>query len=138
MANHYYTSTSSLSKSNKKANTCYVKAKDLYNEVVLCKQKDIISPTLYKYFEKMCKKIIGMNTYPYIEDYEDCLMSALAYCCSSVKKFDPNITTNAFSFFTQVIKNASTLAWNKLYPRKYKNTIGFLGSSTNCTGFYSL
>jgi hypothetical protein len=128
-------STKKVSKSIRKD---YVNPEELYYEILRCQKLGTISNKCLEYFDKMITKILNMNTYPYVEDKEDCHSNALLYCCKSVFAFDPTKSSNAFSFFTQVIKNATTMAWNTLYPKKYKNTIGFVGSSEKGTGLYSL
>lgn len=116
----------------------YVSAKDLFFAVVESQNAKQVLPNLLGYFEKMCEKIVSMNRYPYEDDYKDCYMTALSYCCSATFEFDTNKSHNAFSFFTQVIKNANIMAWSKLYPKKYKNTIGITGSEESGSGIYSL
>lgn len=125
-------------KSTSKSKKDYVNPEKLYYAVLECKQKNTLTKECYSYFQKMITKILNMNKYPLQDDYDDCFATAMSYCWTSIKAFDPNITTNAFSFFTQTIKNAITLSWNKLYPKKYKNTICFVGNTETGTGLYSL
>ena len=119
----------------------YVNPEKLYYAVLEAQKLKTFTKECHDYFDKMIRKILSMNQYPLQEDYDDCYITALSYCWTGIcgtSAFDPKLSSNAFSFFTQIIKNATTLAWNRLYPKKYKNTIGFIGSSETGSGIYSM
>lgn len=92
----------------------HVKNSDLRNEILKCKENDILSDDAIKMFQLMAKKFSTKLNYVYSEDREDCISFAVLDCYQYWRGYDPEKSQNAFAYFTQVIKNGFAKGWRKL------------------------
>lgn len=99
----------------------HVKNSDLRNEIIKCKKEDKLSIEAIEMFQLMAKKFAKKFTYIYPEDGEDCIAFAVMDCYLYWRGYNPEISSNAFAYFTQVIKNAFGKGWRKLYGRMPKS-----------------
>lgn len=60
---------------------------------------------------QMVKKISTRFTYKDADDRKDCEQEAMYQCFSNWHNFDPDITQNAFAYFTEVIKRGFAKSW---------------------------
>ena len=109
-----------IKKSNDKE---YLNAKAFYELVCECLEENTLKPRLLKAFELLVENIMRKNYYSSIEDKKDCKNGAMLALLKAWKKFDPTKTTNAFSFFTQCVKNGLIVTWNEIHPEKLKNNV---------------
>jgi DNA-directed RNA polymerase specialized sigma subunit len=96
----------------------YVEPKELLAEIIASKEKGELSPRALEILMKMTHEISRMLKYRHIEDKEDCISFALEDLLKYWDRFDPARSTNAFAFYTQVIKNGLAKGWGKLHPIK--------------------
>ena len=92
----------------------YLKNKDLRDELILCKEKDELS---LKALNMMLLMVANMSTkfsYRFHEDREDCKQFAIIDCFMYWRNYDAEKNANAFSYFTQIIKNGFAKGWQKL------------------------
>jgi len=104
----------------------YVKNADLREEIKICKQKDEISVEAIKMFQLMATRLSRKFSYLYDEDREDCISFAVMDCYQYWRGYNPEISDNAFAYFTQIILNGYAKAWRKLYgnfPKSNKISI---------------
>ena len=89
------------------------------------------------------KKTLKTMYYNKQEDYKDCVQFAMEDVLKYWDRFDPEHSTksgkklNAFAYFTSIIFTGGCKGWNKLYPKKCKNTIS-LNSNYDSEGIYTL
>jgi DNA-directed RNA polymerase specialized sigma subunit len=100
----------------------YIDPEELYNETIQCQRNDILSERLVVMFDLLIERLLSKNYYKDPMDREDCKSTAMLYLLDGWRRFDARRTTNTFSFYTAVIKNAVVLAWNKLHPKNLKTT----------------
>lgn len=67
----------------------------------------------------MTEKLANVRTYPYPEEKEDCIQSAMLDVLLYWKSFDPTKSEkpNPFAYFTSLIANGIMKGWNKLHPK---------------------
>jgi len=93
----------------------YVKNSDLRKEIMKCKENDELSKEAIEMLTLMAEKFSKKLHYMYPEDKEDCISFAIMDCIQYWKGYDPEISENAFAYFTQIIKNGFAKGWRKLY-----------------------
>ena len=98
--------------------TAYVNNKELLEAIIQSKSKGELTPDALFMIDKMIKKISKIFSYRLEEDREDCQAFAMEDVIRYWDRFDPEKSSNAFSFFTQMIKNGFGKGWRKLYPQK--------------------
>lgn len=99
----------------------YVKNADLRNEIIKCKEKDELSREALAMLMLMATKFAETLKYVYIEDKEDCISFAIMDCYQYWRGYDPEKSPNAFSYYTQMIKNGFAKGWRKLYGNMPKS-----------------
>jgi len=100
----------------------YVRNKDLYAEVVKCLDASIYSNELHGMFTMMVDRFSLKFTYKCEDDRDDCKAQASMDLYLYWDRFNPKYT-NAFAYYTQIIKTGYAKGFNKIYP-------GFMPSSS--------
>jgi DNA-directed RNA polymerase specialized sigma subunit len=90
---------------------------DLRQEILLSKANGQLSDRGALMLCLMVEKIISKFHYDRIEDEEDCMSSGIEGALTKWHKYEPKYD-NAFSFFTQMIKNDIYAMWNKMNKRR--------------------
>jgi len=93
----------------------HVKNADLRNEIIRCKETDVLTKEAIEMFMLMARKFSTKLNYIYSEDREDCIAFAVLDCYLYWRGYDPMKSQNAFAYFTQIIKNGFAKGWRKLY-----------------------
>lgn len=114
----------------------YIDKKKLYQEIIKSQGSGQLTSEALKLFEQLCDNYISQFYYRNADDRNDCRQSALLDCLSAWKKFNPEVSNNAFSFFTQTIKIGLIKGWRKLYPGKLDMVS--LDGNLNEGGIYSI
>lgn len=96
----------------------YVNGKELFNEISTSLEQGQLTPRALYLIQRMIKEISKIFTYSREEDKEDCMSSAMVDVLLYWNRFKPEKSTNAFAFYTQIIKNGTYKGWKKLYPEK--------------------
>lgn len=96
----------------------YVKNSDLLREIIASKEQNKLTDTAVIYLQKMVKECVRVLRYKASEDKEDCMQFAILDVLQYWNRFDPNKSSNAFSYFTQIIKNGLAKGLKKLFPIK--------------------
>lgn len=112
----------------------YVKNADLLREIIISKENKQLTPTAILYINKMIEGCARVMRYKDIEDKHDCMSFAMLDVLLYWNGFKPEKSSNAFSWFTQVIKNGLAKGWKKLHPIKSTQKISI--SETN--GIYNI
>lgn len=98
----------------KVTNSLYVNNKDFYNQLIISKEQDELTPEAVDMIYRICKRAINNLSYKYPEDREDGIQTAALKCFMYWKKFDPENYDNPFSYFTQICKNGYAESFKKL------------------------
>lgn len=93
----------------------HVKNADLRGELIKSKKQDKLTPEAVDMFILMARKFSLKFNYEYEEDREDCISFAIMDCYQYWRGYNPEISTNAFAYITQIIKNGFAKAWRKLH-----------------------
>lgn len=96
----------------------YVSNKELYKELIISKAMGKLTPDATRMIILIVNRVSSKFYYKHSEDREDCKSNAILRCLRFWKNFDEEKTTNAFAFFTEIIKRAMAQEWNTL--EKYR------------------
>lgn len=92
----------------------YLNNTDFTNEIIKCKGTDKLSDEAVRMFMLLAERANRRLDYEDPRDREDCIQSALYDLVKYWRNFDPNVSNNAFAFFTQVAKNGYAKEFNKI------------------------
>lgn len=96
----------------------YINNRELLAAIIESKEKQRLTPEALVMLDRMIKEISKIFKYKMNEDREDCQAFAMEDVIKYWNRFDPEKSTNAFSYFTQLIKNGYGKGWRRLYPIK--------------------
>lgn len=118
----------------------YLNNKDLLEQIKISKKQGYLTKEAEKMLILLANEAIKKLPYIYPEDREDCLQFAIYDLLKYWKGFDSKKYKNAFAYYTEIAKKGYAKGWNKLYPKKYANTISIDGSinDEDTDGLYSL
>ena len=113
--------------SKAKANKYYINNRDFTNEIIRCKYGYLneetgyqhkageLSPKAIEYFVLLANRTIDRLHFSNPLDREDCIQSALLDLLRYWKKFNEEKSTNAFAYFTQIVKNGYAKEFKKIH-----------------------
>lgn len=101
----------------------YVKNKDLLQEVIKSKEQGYLTPSAIDMFKLIAEESNKKLRYRDPMDREDCISGAMEDLLKYWNRFNPEISTNAFSFYTQIAKNGFAKVWKKLHPPDKGHTL---------------
>lgn len=97
----------------------YLNNKDLYVEIIISKEIGKLTPRAEKMLMLLTEKIFQKFSYTDYRDRQDIKQTALLYVFKNWYLFNENITTNAFAFYTEVIKRAAAQGYKDIYKKDY-------------------
>lgn len=103
-------------------NKNYLNNKDLYDQIVLSKEQDKLTPDAEKMLVLLAERAIRKLVYVSEDDRQDCLQFAILDLLRYWRNFNPDYK-NAFAYFTEIAKRGYAKGWNKIHPKKYKSTL---------------
>lgn len=103
-------------------NKNYLNNKDLYDQIVLSKEQDKLTPDAEKMLVLIAERAIRKLVYVSEDDRNDCLQFAILDLLKYWRNFNP-VYKNAFAYFTEIAKRGYAKGWNKIHPKKYKSTL---------------
>lgn len=115
----------------------FLNNKDFYNEIVKSKEQNELTVTAQKMLILLVKRASTKLLYIDPEDRKDCIAMAYLDVFKYWRSFKPEYSTNAFAYYTEIIKKGFAKAWNVSHPKKYAGTIS-LDRSEDSDGIYSL
>lgn len=113
--------------SKAKANKYYINNRDFTNEIIRCKygllneetgyqhKPGELSPKAIEYFMLLSNRAIQKLTFSNPLDREDCIQSATLDLLRYWQNFNEEKSTNAFAYFTQIVKNGYTKEFKKIH-----------------------
>lgn len=96
----------------------YVKERDLYLELCKSNEQKKLTDECITMFGLMADGIQSKFRYDSDDDRQDCRSNAILKCLTKWDKYDIYAGKSAFSYFTQMIKNALYEEWNKLRSKR--------------------
>lgn len=96
----------------------YLKNKEFYEEIMICKQTGELSNTAAQMFILLAKKTIKKFKFYNPIDRDDCMQTGLEILFKNWKHFDEEVGKNAFAYYTEIFKRAVTKGLDDLYKRK--------------------
>lgn len=118
-------------------NRNYLNNKDLLDEIRKSKEQDELTPLALEFLMLLADKTSNKLTYTDPKDKEDCIAYAYMDLYRYWRNFDPDKSTNAFAYFTEIAKRGFAKGWNKLHPKKYAGTVSINGS-VDSDGIYTI
>ena len=100
--------------------THYVTELEINTEYYKSIEKGTPTDKLINIFMKIATKFAGIYKYVNDCDRRACINYAVAECWQKWNTFNPEVTSNLFSFYTTLISNDLRIAWNNL--NRYKST----------------
>lgn len=117
----------------------YVKPKELYEEICISLAQKQLTPKAVDMLKLIAERANQKLKYTDPMDREDCIGFALLDLLKYWDRFNPEKTTNAFAFYTQIAKNGYAKGWHKIHPGKYKGTISLdRKQNSDSEGVYSI
>jgi len=114
----------------------YLNNKDLLAEIIASKEQDELTPKALKMLMMLADRSSNRLPYNNPDDKQDCIAWAYMDLYKYWRNFNPEKSTNAFAYFTEICKRGFAKGWNALHPKKYKGTISINGS-VDGDGLYS-
>lgn len=96
----------------------YLRNKEFLAEILLSKEKNRLTTNAQDMLILLANKTIKKMRYYNPSDREDCLQTGLLLLFSNWHNFDPNRSSNAFAYFTEVFKRGIAKGWGELYKHK--------------------
>ena len=97
----------------------YLDGKEFTKEITECLKTKKLSDKAANMFVLLANRANRKMPYRDSRDKEDCIMSALYDLCKYWHNFNPQISNNAFAYFTQMAKNG----YAKEFKRIHKHNI---------------
>ena len=111
----------------------YLNNKTLHKELIVCQNRGEFTRDLYKMISLMIDRYTWRFTYANGDIRQDCIGYAYERCYKGYHKYDPNRGT-AFTFITQIVKNAFYFEFNRQVGIKNGKKIDFVSFSRLFTG----
>ena len=96
----------------------YLSNKDLYCEIIVSKAQGKLTPRAASMLMLLGKNLQKKMYYRDADDKKDCLQEAMLSVFRLWYNFDEMKGTNAFAYFSEVIKRGLAMGWNKMYKTK--------------------
>jgi DNA-directed RNA polymerase specialized sigma subunit len=93
----------------------YVKNSDLLKEIVLSKQNGKLTDRAVEMFILIANESNKKLKYKDPMDREDCISAGIEDLIRYWDRFDPERSTNAFAFYSQICKHGFAKGWKKLH-----------------------
>lgn len=111
-------------RSRKKNSQNYINKKELLKEIVKSKENDELTKEAFEMLFLMVKRISTTLYYKNEDDREDCMQDACHDIVKYWRNFDPDYpNSNAFSYYTQIIKAGLAKGFHRLYPHNRKDIV---------------
>ncbi len=111
----------------KDKNNNYVNSTELFKEAILSKEQGEITTRMIVMIQLMVKKLGTKFRYKNEEDRFDCEQTAIMNVIAYWHNFDPAKGSNAFAYFSQIIKNGFAQGFLQLHGNSensvYRNSI---------------
>lgn len=95
----------------------YVSNKEMHCEMLVSLARGILTRRAAEIFMLIGKGVQKKMYYNNEEDKQDCLSGGVLDMLMHWRNYDPDVTTNAFAYFTEVYKRGAAKTWNKLHPK---------------------
>ena len=100
-----------------------IKNADFTAEIIISKQQNQLTPTAVDMFVKLTNHAIRKLSYSDPRDREDCIQFALLDLLLYWRNFDPEISRNAFAFFTQMSYNGYAKGYKKIHKNSMDDVL---------------
>lgn len=95
-----------------------VNNKELRNEILKSKEQGELTNRAIEILQHLVEGAINKMNYDDPRDEADCLQSGLIDVMVKWYKYEPEVSDNAFAFFTQIAKNGFNKQFNEIRKRK--------------------
>lgn len=108
-----------LNQSGKKdSGSHYVKNSVLRDELIRCKELDMLTNEAAVMFNDIATKLASTLKYNNPDDRDDCIAYAVMDCARYWRNYDPDVSENAFAYITSICRNGYAKAWRALGKMK--------------------
>lgn len=120
----------------------YLKAKEFFEEIVISKTEDKLTKRAEDMLILLGYKAIKKLKYFNPDDRDDCLQTGLMVMFMNWRNFDPQKSTNAFAYFTEIFKRGTCRGFHEIHSLKGDSdrdiTIISLDNSNDGDGIYNI
>jgi len=102
----------------KKIRKPYLSAKEFYEEIMISKEKDELTPKAAKMMIAIANGVLSKKRYSNPSDRDDCLQQALYQMFLKWRNFNTAYSNNAFAFFTEIAKRGMAAGYQHLYKKR--------------------
>lgn len=95
----------------------YIDQKRLLQEIIKSKEQNELTPDALKMLMLIANELSKVLKFKYEEDKKDCVAFAIEDLIRYWRNFDPDKSSNAFAYYTQIAKNGLAKGWKKLRGR---------------------
>lgn len=97
----------------KKESKDYLSNKEMYAEIVICQEKNVMSDKLGKMFVLLATHYATKPKFSGYSYRDEMVDAGITACCVAFNKFNPQRSVNTFAYFTTCIHNAFLQILNK-------------------------
>lgn len=105
----------------------YVDNEKFLEEIIKSKKQDKLTPLALEYIMLIMKGVTSRLYYRDPMDKEDVMGIAMETVLKYWRGFKPEKGHNAFSYYTQMVKNGLSKGWKDLHPIRKVNKISING-----------
>jgi hypothetical protein len=95
----------------------YIDQKKLFQEIIISKRDGELTPLALEMLIVIPNELSKALKFKYEEDRKDCIAFAIEDLLRYWRGFDPNMSSNAFAYYTQIAKNGLAKGWKKLHGK---------------------
>lgn len=99
-----------------KTSAHYVNCKELFDEIMISKGQGKPTHQLIKMFYKIANRLSTRFSYKNQDDKIDVIQGGVVDALKYYDRFNPEKSSNAFAYVTQIIKNGFAKTWKILHP----------------------
>lgn len=95
----------------------YIDQKRLFQEIIISKENGELTPVALEMLMAIPTELSRTLKFKNEEDRIDCIAFAIEDIIKYWKGFNPSLSVNAFSYYTQMAKNGMAKGWKKLHGK---------------------
>lgn len=111
--------------------------KELLAEIIKSKAQDKLTPRALELLIALAKKASTKLPYTDPDDRKDCIASAYEDIWKYWRGFNPDKGTNAFAYYTSLVKKGFAKGWNNIHPKKAASNLRIDGAKDS-EGIYTI
>jgi DNA-directed RNA polymerase specialized sigma subunit len=96
----------------------YCPPKEFREEIIKSLEQDELTEQAVTYLYAIAVESSKKLSYKDFQDRDDCIMAAMEDVLKYWRSYNPEKSSNAFAYYTQIIKHGFAKGWRELHPLK--------------------